>query len=559
MTAAPAADALPLTRVRVAPTRTPQLLRAAGFSLHDEERKKYLKTTTAIGQGSFGKVGEAYRHPEERDAGDNSQRNGYVRVAIKEIDLMKLKDEAKRLRVVSGAIREARLLRRVRGAAHLIQSFRPWYNARRGRLCFPMEMADMDLDSYLRSWRYSPPLGFLLSIFLQVLRGLEALHAAQVVHRDIKSENFLVFACTLPPRASQAPVIKLADFGLSTAAVEARLHDDVGTPYFLAPECFAKSSAAAARDSSPADPLVYARDVWALGCVLFEVVHHGKLPFDGATLEELRQGVLAGRRHLPSSLRCATAEKEVLHQLALRCLEVDMTRRPTVSQLLQEMNEKVELLRLSPLNRELLLPLHLTVERERQNAPAERGPKLYQLMRLCRPGYTLKVHPTYPNPVSGEAVVPSCAAQLRCGEYVLAECEFDASVPSGSAGGDRSCPALTSLAAAVSPPGPLKAAAAGDMAAGRGNGAAAAGGSSDSSGGEAVEPVEAARPLPAAAGGESPTPSPRAITSATGGTPKAAACTCASVPADPDGSAGLCIPVPGGLNRPPLVTTTADA
>eukprot|EP00796_Vickermania_ingenoplastis_P011807 gene11807-8118_t len=89
-------------------------MRQAGFSFNDQERVKYIKTVEPLGQGSYGKVREAYRQPSAEDATTPLPlSNGYVRVAIKEIDLMRLKDEAKRLRVVSGAIREARLLRRV--------------------------------------------------------------------------------------------------------------------------------------------------------------------------------------------------------------------------------------------------------------------------------------------------------------------------------------------------------------------------------------------------------------------------------------------------------------
>jgi hypothetical protein len=94
----------------------------------------------------------------------------------------------------------------------------------------------------------------------QLIRGLDAVHAAGQLHRDVKPSNVLI--------TSTGRVVVL-DFGLATAL---RGGDDggvfVGTPAYMAPE--------QARGASPAP----AADWYAVGVMLWEVIT-GTRPFEG--------------------------------------------------------------------------------------------------------------------------------------------------------------------------------------------------------------------------------------------------------------------------------------
>jgi len=104
-----------------------------------------------------------------------------------------------------------------------------------------------------------------LTLATQVAQALAAAHARGVVHRDLKPSNlFLV--------AKDIGQVKVLDFGIAQLGGAARMTKTgalVGTPGYMAPE--------QARSEGSLTP---AADIFALGCVLFEVLT-GRPAFEG--------------------------------------------------------------------------------------------------------------------------------------------------------------------------------------------------------------------------------------------------------------------------------------
>ena len=101
-----------------------------------------------------------------------------------------------------------------------------------------------DLRRFLQARRTLPP-AEAVQLVRQLLAGLAAVHAAGIVHRDVKPENML-----LDTTDGQARV-RLTDFGvarLSYGASLTKLSSIIGTPEYMAPEVADHDSAAPSAD-----------------------------------------------------------------------------------------------------------------------------------------------------------------------------------------------------------------------------------------------------------------------------------------------------------------------
>ncbi|VDK46985.1 unnamed protein product [Anisakis simplex] len=148
--------------------------------------------------------------------------------------------------------------------------------------------------------------------------ALDYLHALNIVHRDVKPENLLIYSC---PYTSDLQ-LKLADFGLAVEMRDQPLTVICGTPTYVAPEVLAELGY---------DQKV---DMWATGVILY-VLLCGFPPFQSidGNQEQLFEQILNGRFTFPASIwnDISYSAKGLIQGL----LQLDVEERFSAQQILE--------------------------------------------------------------------------------------------------------------------------------------------------------------------------------------------------------------------------------
>lgn len=181
-----------------------------------------------------------------------------------------------------------------------------------------------------------------IEMMLQVCAAVHEAHEKGVIHRDLKPDNIILQAGTMPER------LKVLDFGIAKlrereASGESRVLGEaprefektlteagmlIGTPQYMSPEqCRAKKL----------DPR---SDIYSLGVIAYEMLG-GRLPFTGETPIEV---VLKHIKELPPPLREVNPEiSPALEGVVMRSLEKDANaRQSTTAEFAEELKAAMQ-------------------------------------------------------------------------------------------------------------------------------------------------------------------------------------------------------------------------
>ncbi|KAI9216879.1 kinase-like domain-containing protein [Blastocladiella britannica] len=153
----------------------------------------------------------------------------------------------------------------------------------------------------------------------QLLLAIQYIHDQNILHRDLKTQNVLIH---YRPGAAHMPkhyTLKLADFGIARLFIGSKpsANTVIGTPNFLSPEL------------CEGDEYDGKSDIWALGCILFELVTR-KMMFDAPNLLALTKKITSGTASRPIP---ATAPA-VLQSLIPKLTTVNKAARPSIQQIM---------------------------------------------------------------------------------------------------------------------------------------------------------------------------------------------------------------------------------
>ena len=141
-----------------------------------------------------------------------------------------------------------------------------------------------------------------IHITREILRGLEEIHRAGIVHRDVKPQNVLM---------GRDGLIRITDFGIAHQELATRVttHGDaIGTASYMAPE------QAQGEDVSPAT------DIYAVGVVLYELLT-GRLPFNRGHAMAILLAHIQEQPLPPSAVAADAGISPWLDRVVLRAME----------------------------------------------------------------------------------------------------------------------------------------------------------------------------------------------------------------------------------------------
>ena len=240
-----------------------------------------------IGQGGMSVVYDAI---DERNGGLRAIKT-INRLAIDEIALLRFRREA----------RSAMLL----SHPQVIKTY--GIEVHDGITVIVMErIIGIPLDAWMQDRGQVPPLDIAVSILRQILQGLQAMHAAGVLHRDLKPNNILI---------DDEQKVTIIDLGLARIDNEEAITEDgrvTGTVGFIAPELMLEGGEADCRT-----------DLFSVGVVAYHLFT-GVYPFPTSSPKAFEDQVQLG---VPSLAQTHPHLPARIAELLDRLLRVDPLRR----------------------------------------------------------------------------------------------------------------------------------------------------------------------------------------------------------------------------------------
>ena len=152
----------------------------------------------------------------------------------------------------------------------------------------------------------------VMRIFVQICLALKHVHGANILHRDLKSQNVFL---------TNKGIVKLGDFGIAKVldSTEDQARTQIGTPYYLSPEiCESK-------------PYGRKSDIWSLGVILYELLAL-EMPFQAQSLPALVHRICTTE---PAYAKLAPAYSAPVLALLQAMLHKDPDRRPDIAEVVR--------------------------------------------------------------------------------------------------------------------------------------------------------------------------------------------------------------------------------
>lgn len=262
---------------------------SASYYIEIKESKyiSHFKLQELLGEGGMGKVYKAF----------NRQEN--ITVAVKILNPHLMKDEENKKRLAS----EGRLLASL-NHPNIVKVLEFGETAQHAFVAMEYLSGGTLYDFIERNYPLSEE--HIVEIAKQICSGLKIIHANNIIHRDLKTQNVM-----FDERGS----IKIMDFGLSKSPLVSTmttLGTVVGTLGFVAPEQVTNIN------------VDHRVDIFSLGVIVYQMLTK-KLPFSGENEIALIHSIFNTVPQNPTEINKVISPK--LEALVLKCLEKNVENR----------------------------------------------------------------------------------------------------------------------------------------------------------------------------------------------------------------------------------------